>query len=773
MPRFVLIDQSIEHGGGHHYEYAARVLRAARAEGYTPVLATNRRYELPAGARDEWEVHPVYRYGFWEQPLKMPGWCSRIVRRGRMAGWWGRTKLRVLVSPIGLCAQHLKEGKNLLSAVLGAGFHPVVLVLAMVVGIPLALPLIVMGIILKALWSLVPVKGYVIRVARALVRLLTLPLWPILFVVRERKRLVASARGPMKRRAFGEDTLRLLKELHPGASDVMFIPTLSEVEMAGLRAAFDRSEDSRRPTWHLLFRSCVYRGREPEFAAQDEAVRGVRNIFRGFTEGLVGQRVYFYTDTDQLTAQYNRLGVVRFTTVPIPVDPAFARRSTPGNQTAQIVYAGDAREEKGFALIPGLVRDLWDHDEARFVVQVYYSSEHAEHACRLAETELDSLGPTRVTLVKKPLTGASYREFVCDADIALIAYDRENYTARSSGIFGEAAAAGIPTIVPAGSWMSLQLEPAIQAYHQRVAQTSSVMSRAESGSLKWTMSDGRVSTAVTGDTLRVGSGTRATCTLDVPAGATHVLVTFDSWTSVADGDACETGAVSDFMMIAVESREVSRGAGGEHTSDEHPIRGGATAYKELMCGDVDGRYSRLVAIAPGSGTVRVTVWPASAGSIAELTSVAIRMICGSALSSKSASKSAPISAPESTTTSASMSLGDQTLPVFACGVIFTQTEELTSCVREILDHPSHYASTACAFSKTWGPEHSPHRLVRCLLGDATVKDVFAETRLAERAGAANVDVLSMIHEIRPTASSTGPTVRVPGPATGPATSVEE
>ncbi|MGH7192208.1 MAG: hypothetical protein ACREJM_01600, partial [Candidatus Saccharimonadales bacterium] len=109
MPKFVLIDHSITDLGGHHYEYAVRVLRAAEEAGYEPFLATNRRlverslFRLPflapnafhrpthAPVPATWRVAPVYRYGFWfeARPARLLAPVRAVFRRvlHMTAGW--------------------------------------------------------------------------------------------------------------------------------------------------------------------------------------------------------------------------------------------------------------------------------------------------------------------------------------------------------------------------------------------------------------------------------------------------------------------------------------------------------------------------------------------------------------------------------------------------------------------------------------------------------------------------------------------------------------
>ena len=101
VAKFVLIDPSVQDFQGHYYEHAMRVLRAAEAVGYLPVLATNRRFL----AREDVDVsvHPVYRYAVWfsltdghlVRPLKK---VAKTAKR-----WFVHAKGRLVFSRLGSC----------------------------------------------------------------------------------------------------------------------------------------------------------------------------------------------------------------------------------------------------------------------------------------------------------------------------------------------------------------------------------------------------------------------------------------------------------------------------------------------------------------------------------------------------------------------------------------------------------------------------------------------------------------------------------------------
>jgi len=185
--------------------------------------------------------------------------------------------------------------------------------------------------------------------------------------------------------------------------------------------------------------------------------------------------VRFYTDTEPLTRQYNDLGVVRFDTLPIPVPSSFCRPRDPERTTDSIMtilFAGDARIEKGFQLLPSLVAELKRESPGgtppRFIIQSNFSVPGGEPVAARARRELQSHAKNGVRLIDEPLQPGAYCAIFHASDISLIPYDPLEYRARSSGVFAESVAAGLITIVPSGTWMAAQLDAPIAAYHRSV-----------------------------------------------------------------------------------------------------------------------------------------------------------------------------------------------------------------------------------------------------------------------------------------------------------------
>jgi hypothetical protein len=465
VARFFLIDPSILDYQGHHFEYAQRVLRAAREEGYEPVMAVNRRCRV---GDDSIRTLAVYRFGFWflASPRASSGAGHR--RRPSWGDRCGAMALRWLYSPVGLwIATWLRVAKGIATAagsMVGAA---------------------------SQVWH---------RALRGFARL----------------GVVAWGWRQLKLRQFVRDTRTLFASESPGEGDLAFLPVASLVELAALERLFRRAPELLRGSWHIVFRHNL---NGPSTSnAYDESTRPFRNGLRRFVERMPAGRFHFYTDSEQLSAQYNALGVVEFRTLPVPVvngPRAHALRSNT-NAPIRIAYLGDARREKGYQHLPRLAADvLAGPTLAQFTIQSNLSHGGSAAEVALALSQLEAIGDERVRLLRAPLTPAEYRDQLLNADLLLLPYDRASYFARSSGVLAEALAAGIPVVVPAGTWMAIQLGAAHYAYHCEMRETFATRN-------------------VVADSERVlTQGRRAEFSVDVSPGATHAVVAFDERCDVA------------------------------------------------------------------------------------------------------------------------------------------------------------------------------------------------------------------------------------------------
>lgn len=67
MAKFILIDQSLRSVGGHPCDYALHLLRAVEQQGYTPILATHRKFRRKSSLPTHWQVLPCFRHSSYSR----------------------------------------------------------------------------------------------------------------------------------------------------------------------------------------------------------------------------------------------------------------------------------------------------------------------------------------------------------------------------------------------------------------------------------------------------------------------------------------------------------------------------------------------------------------------------------------------------------------------------------------------------------------------------------------------------------------------------------
>lgn len=292
-------------------------------------------------------------------------------------------------------------------------------------------------------------------------------------------------RDGWRARRLAVDIGHVMDELGPLPGDLVFIPNATLSEVLALTKLLAENRAARLASWHLEFRYNLFERGELHRATRWHAARRLQRALRSLRRGRGGERVCCYADTEELTDQYEALRAGPFVTLPIPVDPAFrpgGRDVLPLDEKGveetvtehsaarplRVAYVGDARIEKGYARLPELIGQVWRDlvlpGRVQFIIQSNCSRAPSERGARRAAGELRSMQSPAVQIVSRPLESTDYRELVLAADLLLLPYCPLAYETRSSGIMAEALAAGIPAIVPSGTWLAGQLRDQILAH---------------------------------------------------------------------------------------------------------------------------------------------------------------------------------------------------------------------------------------------------------------------------------------------------------------------
>lgn len=693
MQRFILVDHSITGLAGHHYEYAVHVLRAAEQAGYDPVLVTNRRFrekDLP------WQVLPLFEFGFWPEPLSSRFWKFAFRAAAALNKRWTAARIRLRYSELGLAWASRDEWGRYLQRRAGEG-APLTMRAAAVSAIALfqagrlllaAMVLPPVLLIAVVVWSAYAVARFCFRVAMCVARgerpVIRQPvrafLWGLIAAARDRFHISSLVRSRLaevrararsgkpaqarQRVAFGRDAGRMLRLLNTKPSDLIFFPTLSEDDLWGLAEQADSSRDTAG-SFHFLFRRNLYTGTRSEYRAQDRFLENSRAAFERLQRSVLSGRAYFYTDTDELTEQYDRLGIVPFRTLPVPHTYDLGDRIA-HDGPLRLTYLGDARTEKGFPLLPGIAaklqRDYLATEKARFVLQCNYNIPGGEPKAVIALNELETMPPRYIEFHREPLTSEEYRRLLLSSDLNLLCYDPANYYARSSGILVESLAAGIPVIVPSGCWLSRQFLGRYMEYADELAGSMEVLGSRSAKEVRW-CGEGRLRVAPEKERLfKLPHDAEISAALDVPAGTSHMLI---------------RGQFGrNNQSAAVSVREIGWDEEPAREARRFCIEGAGLAKRAALC----------------------TELPADIAKIA----IGLRAI-GSSLTWFDTLEIVFLRAPSG-----------RRFPAGAVGLIYHSSAEIPALIKDMIDHYAHYRRTAAEFSGKWRAYHNSDRLLRDL-----------------------------------------------------------
>ena len=273
------------------------------------------------------------------------------------------------------------------------------------------------------------------------------------------------------RTLFLRDLDRLLCLADAGPNDHVYLPTAHGREAYAIRQLIQEIGEERSPTFHLEFRHPVATLDELE-SGQDPGTLAFTLVHRAFFDACRAHpdtpKMRYYTDTDLLAVDYAHLAGFEFQVLPIPfraelIPPTSSNKNR--QRPLKIVFLGDVREEKGFLLLPDLVRALFNEyvktGRVRFVVQAGIHPDSASVPLQEALEELEEYGAEHVELFGRDgfVDPKDYYVTLANSDIVLCPYLADVYKTRSSGIMAEALIAGKPTVVQEGSWLARQLEP--------------------------------------------------------------------------------------------------------------------------------------------------------------------------------------------------------------------------------------------------------------------------------------------------------------------------
>ena len=456
-------------------------------------------------------------------------------------------------------------------------------------------------------------------------------------------------------RAFAADCALLFRQVGLARGDHVFLATCSELDLVGLVDYLASDAATEAAAWHLQFHFPVFRGRETDYAPQSASVAVLRAVFRAALKRVPRHRLHFHCTTETLAEQYARLEVAPFHVLPYPVHELFRapqRPPEPG-QALRVACVGHSRREKGYGHLQEIVGKLWDDFFATGRAQLVLQT--GRRKFRLSLPGAGAAHSQPVSYAPFPLGLERYAELVRSADVGLMVYDSERYYARCSGVLLEMLCAGVPVIVPAGSWLAAQIADENQRWLEDVATR---LRRVE-----WRdVTHGEVHGVVALGATPVGAA------YAVPAGADELLVSF-RWPMAAPAGV--------FVRIGIEQRDALGRTlcRAETIVGRGPLQHSVRALAHLASGSVE------------VGVVWSNAWSAEPLALAE---VALEFMSAAGLPGGSC-------------------------PMGAVGLAFSDVAQVSELLREVLTHIDHYRAHARRFSRTVADYHNSVRVVTELL----------------------------------------------------------
>jgi len=456
-------------------------------------------------------------------------------------------------------------------------------------------------------------------------------------------------------RGFAAACESLFRECPLAPGDQVLCSTMSDMDLLGLVRFLRSDPTSARADWHLQFHFSVFCGRDPDYPTQDGRVRALQRRMSGALASIPRHRLHFYTTTDELGRQFNRLNFAPFVTLPWPVGKQFQQdgtRSVPATLPLRVLLAGAVRREKGSDQLGSLARTLWDDLLHPRKAQLLFQLGHKRRWQRLTElppgsfqpaSEIDNLPDAPLISLPHPLQPKDYARLIASADIGLLLYNADVYFARCSGILAELLAAGVPVIVPAGGWLAEQMAEENYRHLDELA--------------------------ARGSAIHAFSG--LTSLLPVPPGSSDLLV------RLGRGSADQPGS---YLRITVESLdEASQPLG----------RLAAIVGQRVAVSQQPAYVSALFHLAPGCAAARVTVASAHQPGRPELASAS----------------AAFLPAPGGNA---------QHWPAGRVGLTFADLADIPRLLAEVVAHHEHYRAGASVFARRWSAAHSAERTIEQL-----------------------------------------------------------
>jgi hypothetical protein len=244
------------------------------------------------------------------------------------------------------------------------------------------------------------------------------------------------------------------------ATDVVLVPTLSEIHLLAYVSWAKRFDPVAAPLFviHLMFPSGVSPAAPREFTVVDP----LQALFYRLAFDIAdkpGAPIYFFGGGRQIAREFSCLTGRTIEPHPVPIRPQRRRPASRNGRRVALLYAGDAKIEKGIHLLPELAARLCAaHPDWGFTAHVNTSTSWGEALKSYERLQEAEANLPNFRLCKGHLTRDAYLDLLSDAHCLVCTYDPGVYARKSSGVIWECISLGIPVLVPSNCWLEKEAE---------------------------------------------------------------------------------------------------------------------------------------------------------------------------------------------------------------------------------------------------------------------------------------------------------------------------
>jgi hypothetical protein len=237
-------------------------------------------------------------------------------------------------------------------------------------------------------------------------------------------------------------------------SDTLVLNTLRHWPMRGVVRWLETLPPERAPRIVIILHFTSY----PDAERDDGTAAMYRAAFESIQRSPAADRFILLADSDELVAEYKTLTALPIQVAPIPHCHTASVNHDDETELPNhlvVTYPGEARENKGFHLLPRLadaLNALGLSNRVTLAIQTFTFNPHSLFYMRV----MAGLHHRNLRLLPDQLTEDEYRELLDGSHVVLLPYRLDNYHSQTSGIFAEAVSQGKPVVTTRGTWMARQ-----------------------------------------------------------------------------------------------------------------------------------------------------------------------------------------------------------------------------------------------------------------------------------------------------------------------------